>query len=378
MRALVILLVLARAVAAQPTDDKATAEALFQEGRKLLTAERYTEACPKFEASLRLDPSGSGTEINLALCYEKLGRFASAWGMYKQAADDARKINDAEREAAARARAAALEPKLSRLTIQLPKDPISDLVVTRNGSVVDIALLNTPMIVDPGAQKIECKAPGRKPWTQELQLGVSTTLVAAVPALSLDSTQVVGGNNQLQITVDERSEQYEIQVTTTGGTLRCDGFVTRDRPCKLTAPAGPAVVSIHGPSKLTEELELSGKPLLLSIEKNPRTLLYAGVVTAGIGVLALGAGLVACSSRDDLPERSTTDLVCLGGLLFGGTAVVAGGAMTLYYAFTDKHAVRVHGDGQDDSDAVPVARRKSRVFTAPTTNGAVVGLSGSF
>ena len=62
--------------AAAQSSDSAAARALFTEGRTLMEAERFDEACPKLEESLRLD-QGIGTQFNLAHCWEKQGRTAS-------------------------------------------------------------------------------------------------------------------------------------------------------------------------------------------------------------------------------------------------------------------------------------------------------------
>ena len=104
---------------ASAQSDSAAARALFAEGRQLMSAEKYTEACPKLEESLRLDP-GMGTQFNLAHCWEKLGRSASAWAMFLDVAAAARAGNQPQREAAAKERAAALEPKLTRLRVVVP------------------------------------------------------------------------------------------------------------------------------------------------------------------------------------------------------------------------------------------------------------------
>src|SRR3954469_15952451 len=128
---------LATPLYAEPrTSDKTTAEELFSEGRKLMAAGKYAEACPKLEASLKLD-SGVGTMLNLAECYEKNGQTASAWTEFREAISAARDSGSKDREELARGRARALEPKLSRLTIMVAKGQTVE--VTRDGTAVDSA-----------------------------------------------------------------------------------------------------------------------------------------------------------------------------------------------------------------------------------------------
>src|SRR5262245_14840909 len=111
-------------VSAQSTDDRVAAESLFSSGRELMQAGKYQEACEKFESSRRLEPA-LGTTLNLANCYEKLGRTASAWAEFKSAAAEAQRLGDPTRKATALERAAALEPKLSRLWLQADDPSIS-------------------------------------------------------------------------------------------------------------------------------------------------------------------------------------------------------------------------------------------------------------
>src|SRR5262249_47887266 len=116
LAALGLGLLYAQVVWAQDGMTKATAEALFADGRRLMITGEYASACPKFAASQKLDPA-VGTELNLANCYEKLGQTASAWAEFRSAAAAARSIGSKDREQLAVDRSKTLETKLSYLTI---------------------------------------------------------------------------------------------------------------------------------------------------------------------------------------------------------------------------------------------------------------------
>ena len=100
--------------------DRAAARALFDQARSLAKEGKYTEACPKFEESQRLDP-GMGTLFNLADCHEHAGRTATAWTLFLEVASQAKSSGQPDREKAARQRASSLEATLSRLSDRLDK-----------------------------------------------------------------------------------------------------------------------------------------------------------------------------------------------------------------------------------------------------------------
>jgi len=162
------LLAVARGAAAQSGANRASAEALFEEGRRLMTEGKLDEACPKLESSQRLDP-GVGTLLNLADCYAKSGRTASAWAAFREAGSAARAQGSAERESVARERASQLEPQLSYLTIVQWKG--QGVSITRNGEPVDPAMLDTPMPVDPGEHTIVAASPGKREWSTKVTVG---------------------------------------------------------------------------------------------------------------------------------------------------------------------------------------------------------------
>jgi hypothetical protein len=148
---------------AQPTDNKTLAEQLFEQGRALAKANNWTEACPKFEASLHYDAT-LGTRLNLATCYEKTGKLASAWGQYRDSAALARGPDDAQRREYALKQAAALLPRLPKLTITAPPTTPPGFAVTRDGVALDLAALGSALYVDPGPHEIVASAPGLEPF----------------------------------------------------------------------------------------------------------------------------------------------------------------------------------------------------------------------
>ncbi len=181
--------------AEEPSGDVAVARALFIEARALVAAERYAEACPKFEESDRL-LSGVGTKYNLADCYEHTSRTASAWAAFLDAAASAEAAGQPDRASAARARAEAIELHLPRLAIltghldtQRPGLEIRRFVGSprenAKAGLVGRAQWDVGVPLDPGLYTVVVTAPQKIAWRTEVRLppGPGTTQVD-VPALS--------------------------------------------------------------------------------------------------------------------------------------------------------------------------------------------------
>lgn len=156
--------------------DKVAAEALFSEGRRLMAEGRIAEACQKFEASQKMDP-GVGTSLNLAECYERSGKTASAWAQFREAVSLARATGSADREQLARERAEALEQRLARLTISLASTAPSGLEVRRDGARLDPAELGIAIPVDPGSHAVTASAPGRAAYSTTVDVTGDGALV---------------------------------------------------------------------------------------------------------------------------------------------------------------------------------------------------------
>jgi hypothetical protein len=149
--------------AAEPSAaDRSLAQSLFDEGRRLMDAGRYEQACPRFADSQRLDPGG-GTVLNLALCYEKLGALAQASSTFHDALSAALAEHRPERADFARQRIAALEPRLPRLTLRVQDAP-PGLSVALDGTAVPESAWGMAAPVDPGRHTVDAQAPGLAPF----------------------------------------------------------------------------------------------------------------------------------------------------------------------------------------------------------------------
>lgn len=293
----------------------AEAEALFQEGKRLMDKGQTAQACDKFEASERIEPA-SGTELNLASCRQKNGQLASAWAAYIKTATTAKHNGNARRAAEARKKAAELEPQLIHLTITVAHDVrVDGLVIKRNNTAVDEATWNQRLPVDPDEYTISAEAPGYKPWSTTVVVKTKDQEVE-VPAL------------------EPRPVAKRVKAPRTAEPS--DGEATAARDRAAGAEASPA------PSRWTGTRKLS-------------------LVVAAVGVAAAGAGIGLGIHANTLEHRSgcsattcdTTQGVTLNqsaqhyalaadiGFATAGVAVVGAAALWLLGAPSSRDTVAI-------------------------------------
>lgn len=165
--------------------DDATAEALFQAAKSLMDQKKYAEACPKFEASYKIDPA-IGTKLNLADCHEKDGKLAQAWGAWGEARDQAKRENDKARMDLAIRRQKELDPRVPKLTVNVT-GPTAGLDVYRDELQLESAMLGVPLPVDPGAHVVTLRRGksilrDKKVEVEEKSTGEVTIDATGIPA----------------------------------------------------------------------------------------------------------------------------------------------------------------------------------------------------
>lgn len=155
-------------LAAQPSRAQ-TWMPLFEEGKKLSEAGKWAEACPKFAEAHRQKPDATGITLNLADCYKHVGKNASAWSLFKEGSFLAKKSGDTARADFGEKEAAAIEPTLSRLQVDVEDTP--GLTIHVDDQDLGKGAFGTPVPVDPGEHKIEATAPGYSVWSTTVRIG---------------------------------------------------------------------------------------------------------------------------------------------------------------------------------------------------------------
>lgn len=158
--AIVLLLLLVSARAQASTDGAVLAQALFEQGLALMDQKDFAAACPKLRESQRLDPGG-GTLLNLALCYEKQGKYATAWKTYREAEGVARRDGRADRVRLAGERGRAVEAEVPRVELEVGEQPAGARLSVDDLEIGAIAW-STPMPLDPGDHAVLVQAPGHR------------------------------------------------------------------------------------------------------------------------------------------------------------------------------------------------------------------------
>ena len=204
---------------AQDPASKAQAVQLFDAADKLMAEGKTAAACPKYAASMKLDPQ-LGALLHLADCYSRNGQTASAWGSFREAEEMARMKND-DRASYAKEQAAQLQPRLSHLTITVPPDAaqVSGLEVRVDGSPVSSGAWSMANPIDSGTHAVEARAPGYQSWSSNVVVkGDAQDLRVEIPLLSQAAAAPAPSRG-------EGGTPVNVQVNDGGSPIRTLGWV---------------------------------------------------------------------------------------------------------------------------------------------------------
>ena len=283
---------------ARADGSRAAAQELFDDARRLMAEAKYSEACPKFADSEKLDPA-PGTLLNLAKCYEKNGQSASAWVTYKDAEAVSKRTGHADWAGIARDRAAAIAPKLLKLTITVPPtSEVEGLQLTRDGTLLARSEWNAGIPVDPGTHLIEATAPGTRKWTTTVTVDpASAGSVVTIPQLEVERSQPVVPPPPVVVPETPPAPPPFVAAPSSGSAERTAGYIIGG-----LGIAGLGVATVFGltaKSKNDEALEPQNCPTStlctpqgLSLTSDARSAATLSTFFFGVGGAAVVAGAV--------------------------------------------------------------------------------------
>jgi tetratricopeptide (TPR) repeat protein len=248
---------------------------LFEEGRALAKAGKFSDACAKFEKSLELDPA-VGTKLNDADCHEHLGHFAVAYRLFNEAAD-ADAATNVDRSKYARGRADALAAKVGTVVVRVEAPDGVELTI--GGRTVPVVAANVREVVDPGQVLVQANHAAGAGFTKIVDVAAGATVVVEVPAVTAPmETPVDGGRRKSRVYAAYTLGGVGAASLTAGIVL---GFVARGRyreqidagNCTDTSPPLCNVIGY-------------------SAQSNARTLANVGTGFGVAGLAVIGAGAV--------------------------------------------------------------------------------------
>jgi hypothetical protein len=163
--------------------DRWAAHQQLTQAQDLKKQGQLQDALTHYEESVRLDPKLASL-MELAECEEQLGKLIEAQSHFIAARDKAVEAQAPQSKARAEQRAAALDKRLSHLTLQLSGEAPAGVQVFRDDALLEPASLGTPLVENPGEHVIVVKATEHADAKYDVKLadGESQTLSIAVGA----------------------------------------------------------------------------------------------------------------------------------------------------------------------------------------------------
>jgi hypothetical protein len=167
-------------------EDPSKADAIFEEAQQLKAAGKTAEACEMYDKALSYNHNAVGTLLNVALCNEEAGKYATAVKHYTQARDLAREHNLAEHRKAAEEKLAVVAPLVARIAIAFA-EPVPNMKLVIDEAIIPVDKVED-IILDPGSHHIVVTAPGRVPYETTIEVEKSKAKAIAVPKLGYPVT----------------------------------------------------------------------------------------------------------------------------------------------------------------------------------------------
>jgi hypothetical protein len=311
-------------------DASAAAEDLFQRAKSLISAGKWTEACPLLAESYRLDPAGA-TLQNLAVCHESAHQWASAYARFQELKTLAKKATPprTDRVKFADEHLAKVSPKVSHLLVSAD-DATAEVEI--EGIKYEHASWAAGIAIDPGAHDVIVSASGKKPYKTSVTIpneGTEQKLeVPPLEAIAVEAPPPAAPPPETRAAPPPEDRG-----------LRTTGFIIGGAGAALLG--GAAVFGVLTIVKNNEGIKLCDDPSKANAEgydasgkcitglgphddanrakSTARTFAIVTDVLAGVGVLAVGAGVYLAFLRGSGGRTGIRVAPTVGGAMATGS-----------------------------------------------------------
>lgn len=262
---------------------------LFNQAKLEFQQGNYAAACPHFEESYNLDKS-PGTLYVLARCLENQGKPASALSRYNQfvqifkyATAAQQSSHKTEFEEAAN-RILVLNNSVPRVTLKLPPNAPTDLVVSLDGAELPTSTVGQLRRLDPGTHTLAVDVPGRKQeaWDIVMQEGQTREEPIRIPEPLASTPPVSVPVKPQSLAVPDPTQtpwtRREVAMVT-GGSVAMAGLIAGGVPFGI-AMSKMSEVKAHCPNKVCDTLEWAQQARETQTLANISTI---GAVLGGLG-----------------------------------------------------------------------------------------------
>jgi len=303
----------------RPAMDNATAETKFNSGLRLFKAGKMADALPIFREVA--DANGSpNARLYIGHCLQQLGKYVEAHKAFTAVVKQTTQRGDTKYEQtreAALAQLGLLEPRIAKIVVSLADVP-SGLAVKLDGAPIEEKDLGSPIVVEPGAHKVEGTATDMVPVSRDVSVdaGESKTTIltfkkAEAPAPAAPEPVVAK---------PEAPPSKPFPVRTVGfvaGGVGVAGLAV------FTVAGLAAKSTFHRMSDTCGAAGCSDPGQLSEIDKgrSQQTMANIGLAVGVVG-LAAGATLIILGGRSHGNDPSST--VAVSGLPGGGSISYTG------------------------------------------------------
>lgn len=337
------------AVRAEPSAAEiAVARKLYKEASELENAKKWDQAEAKLRQAIAIKET-PGLRYHLAFCLEQQGKLVDALVDYDRADEMIKAGNKAPdvAELVVSARE-SIKARIPTLTVKLPADA-SDAKVSIDGHAVSSAVMGQPLPQNPGRHRVQVTAPGREPYSQDVQLGESEKRelnVVLPPAKSEAAPPPAVANAD-----DPPADSGTVSTDSSGWTART--WVLVGEGVLVAAGLGVGLFATFDKAGAQEEVDAA------KAERDSRGVRSGDAACTN----PEPEDVSACKQIPGLEDQvdSAATLQAVG---FIGAGVGAAAALTTFLLWKPKTEAE--------------AQRLPRLYATPTRGGGFIGLGGSF